>query len=480
MKSMRFSLPLFAALAITFGLAVCAQAQTFTTLGNFTGFNGEAPLFGDMVQATNGNYYGAAADGGKNGFGNIFEVTSAGKLNSISVYSFCSLAGCADGFNPWTAPILASDGNLYGTTVNGGNSSDAGTIYKLTVGGKLTTVYSFCATYPCSDGSGPVGLVQASNGNFYGVAQVGGAYSNGTLFELTSTGEFKVLHSFCAQLGCSTGANPGASPMQASNGNIYGTAARGGFHSGGVVYEITPSGSYKALYNFCSQTNCADGSYPQSALVQDANGNLYGTTLNGGAYGAGTVFEITPSDQFIVLHSFSGNGTDGEFPQSSVTLANDGNLYGTTTNGTDTSYGSIYQITPDGTYTSLYDFCNPSTCSAYDAAYGLLQSTDGTFYGATADGGTHGDGLVYSFSNNLTPLVKTVPVAGRVGIRVIILGHGLSGSTSVTFNGVSASFTVNSDTYITAVVPTGATTGTVSVVTPTGTLNSSPAFQVLQ
>jgi uncharacterized repeat protein (TIGR03803 family) len=466
--------PLPLALLFAFiSLASCVQAQTFTVLGNFVGFNGSTPFFGNMAQARNGNYYGSTRVGGKNGFGAIFELTSAGKLNTISVYSFCSLAGCADGFNPWMAPILASDGNLYGTTVNGGSSNDSGTIYKLTVGGKLTTLYSFCSTVPCSDGYGPVGLVQASNGNFYGVAMGGGTYSLGTLFELTSTGQFRVMHTFCNQPGCTTGSMPIASPMQAANGNLYGTTTEGGFHGGGVVYEMTPGGSYKALYNFCSQANCADGAYPQASLVQDAAGNFYGTTLNGGAFGFGTVFEITPSNHFIVLHSF--DGIDGQTPQSVPTLANDGNLYGTTTNG-DTD-GNIYQIAPDGTYTSYHPFCIDSTCG-YDAGYGLLQGTDGVFYGATADGGTHGDGIVYSFSNNLAPLAKTVPVAGKVGARVTILANGLTGSTSVTFNGVPATFTVNADTYITATVPAGATTGTVSVVTPSGTLNSNPQFVV--
>jgi uncharacterized repeat protein (TIGR03803 family) len=360
---------------------------------------------------------------------------------------------------------------LYGTTAYGGKNA-SGTVYKMTIGGKLTTLYSFCSMPLCSDGGNPAGLVQGSNGKFYGVAQQGAAGGSGTFFELTSQGQFKLLYSFCAQQGCGDG-NPAASPMQASNGNLYGTAG-GGTYGSGVVYEITPAGSYKAIYNFCSQTNCADGSYPQSTLVQDANGNLYGTTFYGGAYGDGTVFEITPTDHYVVLHSF--DGTDGEYPRSAPTLANDGNLYGTTTNGSNN--GNIYQITPEGTYTSLYSFCNASSCNASDAAYGLLQGTDGIFYGATTDGGTTGDGIVYSFSNNLSPLVKTVPVAAAVGARVIVLGNGLTGSTSVTFNGVEAAFTVESDTYIQATVPTGATTGVVSVVTPSGTLNSNPQFVV--
>jgi uncharacterized repeat protein (TIGR03803 family) len=459
--------------AITLSLAVCAPAQTFTTLGNFTGFNGAVPFLGSMVQATNGNYYGSTFYGGKNNdYGAIFQLTAAGKLSTL--YTFCLSTGCPDGAFPEVAPILGSDRNFYGTTTYGGNSINAGTVYKMTIGGKLTTLYAFCATQPCSDGFGPVGLIQASNGNFYGVAGNGGAFGEGTFFELTSTGLFKVLHSFCNQPGCTTGALPGASPMQAINGNFYGTTTGGGFHGGGVVYEITPGGSYKALYNFCSQTNCADGSVSEAALVQDAAGNLYGTTLYGGSYGHGTVFKITPSDQYIVLHSF--DGIDGETPQSALTLANDGNLYGTTTNGNNG--GNIYQITPAGTYTSLYGFCNNSICTGYAAAYGLLQGTDGVFYGATANGGTHNEGIVYSFSNSLGPLVKTVPTAAKIGARVIVLGNGLTGSTSVTFNGVAAEFTVESDTYIKATVPPGATTGTVSVSTPSGTLKSNPQFVV--
>ena len=461
--------------AITFSLAVRAQAQTFTTLAAFNGVNGEAPFFGNLVQDTNGHYYGSTFYGGENGFGNIFQVTSAGKLTSL--YSFCALEGCTGGLYPVVAPILGSDGNLYGTTASGGRN-DAGTVYKMTIGGKLTTLYSFCGMYLCADGGNPAGLIQGSNGKFYGVVQQGGAGGSGTFFELTSLGQFKLLHIFCAQQDCGDGASPGASPMQATNGNFYGTATVGGLHGTGVVYEITPAGSYKALYNFCSQTNCADGSYPQSTLVQDANGNLYGTTFYGGAYGDGTVFKITPSDQYIVLHSFDGaDDTDGEYPRSAPTLANDGNLYGTTTNGSNN--GNIYQITPEGTYTSIYSFCNASSCNASGAAYGLLQGTDGILYGAATNGGTTGDGIVYSFSNHLSPLVKTVPLAAAVGARVIILGNGLTGSTSVRFNGVSAAFTVNSDTYITATVPRGATTGTVQVITPTQTLNSNPVFQVL-
>jgi uncharacterized repeat protein (TIGR03803 family) len=465
--------------ALTLSLAVCAQAQTFTTLGDFTGSNGSVPFFGSMVQATNGLYYGSTHYGGKNGYGVIFLMTSAGKLTDL--YSFCSLAACADGEYPVVAPILGNDGNFYGTTTMGGNSTYSGTAYKLTTGGKLTTLYTFCPKQFCSDGEYPMGLIQASNGSFYGVAEDGGKYRYGTFFELSSAGQFRLLYTFCAQQGCVDGATPEASPMQASDGNFYGTASGGGSHGEGVVYEITPAGSYTVLYNFCSQSGCVDGAVPEAPLVQDANGNLYGTTIIGGSFGNGTVFEITPSNHYTVLHSF--DYTDGADPQAAPTLANDGNLYGVTTIGSNDGNskdngGNIFQITPDGVYTSLYSFCNSSTCAGYDPAFALLQGTDGIFYGASASGGKDSDGIVYSFSNNLSPLVKTVPVAGKVGQSVTILGNGLTGSTSVTFNGVAAEFTEESDTYIKAAVPKGATSGTVSVETPSGTLNSNPQFVV--
>jgi uncharacterized repeat protein (TIGR03803 family) len=464
---------------LVLSLAVCAQAQTFTTLESFTGSNGSVPFFGSMVQATNGNYFGSTHYGGTKGYGVIFQMTSAGKLTDL--YSFCSLAACADGEYPVVAPILGSDGNFYGTTTMGGNSTYSGTVYKITTGGKLTTLYSFCPRQFCSDGEYPMGLIQASNGNFYGVAEKGGKYKYGTLFQVGTAGQFRLLYTFCAQQGCVDGATPEASPMQASDGNFYGTASSGGSHGQGVVYEITPAGSYTVLYNFCSQPGCADGAGPEASLVQDANGHLYGTTIIGGSFGNGTVFEITPSNQYSVLHSF--DYTDGADPQAAPTLANDGNLYGVTTVGSNggnskDNGGNIFQITPGGVYKSLYSFCNSATCTGYDPAFALLQGTDGIFYGAAASGGKDSDGIVYSFSNNLSPLVETVPVAGKVGQSTIILGNGLTGSTSVTFNGVAAAFTVESDTYIKATVPPGATTGTVQVITPTQTLNSNPVFRV--
>jgi uncharacterized repeat protein (TIGR03803 family) len=269
-----------------------------------------------------------------------------------------------------------------------------------------------------------------------------------------------------------------SSPIQARNGNLYGTIEFGGSHGEGVVYEITLGGSYRVLYNFCSQANCADGSDPFSGLVQDAAGNLYGTTVEGGNLAAGVVFQITPKNEYSVLHNF--DGIHGGSPVAALTLANDGDLYGTTIVFNDEfGDGNIFKVTPEGKYTSFYGFCSTGYCTTGNwPLTTLLQATNGTLYGATGFGGTDDDGAIFSLSNNLSPLVETVPTMGKIGTRVIILGDGLTGSSAVTFNGVAAAFSVESDTYISATVPEGATTGTVSVATPTGTLNSNPQFAV--
>jgi uncharacterized repeat protein (TIGR03803 family) len=462
--------PLVLGLAVAYAvisLAVSAQAQTFTVLSVFNGTNANTPT-GPFIQGTNGDLYNVSYYGGTGGSGNVFYMTPAGTTTDL--YSFCLSAGCNDGANP-TSIILGKDGNFYGTTGYGGNSN-GGVVFKMTLGGKDTTLYSFCPTSNCSDGYLPNGIVQGSNGNFYGTALVGGAYGAGTIFELTSFGTYKVLYNFCTRKNCNDGSNPVAPPIQASNGNFYGTASNWGSQGSGVVYEITPAGSYKVLYNFCSQANCTDGASPKY-LVQDASGNFYGTTIFGGTLGGyGTIFKITPTNQFIVLHTFQDS--DGANPIAGLIIANDGNLYGTTYFA-----GNIFQTTPAGVFTVLYTFCSGNICTG-TSPNGLFQRSDGILYGTTQFGGQNGYGEAFSYSYNLGPLVETVPVAAKVGKRVIILGNGLTGSTSVTFNGVAASFTVESDTYIKATVPEGATTGTVSVVTPTGTLNSNPVFRVIK
>jgi uncharacterized repeat protein (TIGR03803 family) len=242
------------------------------------------------------------------------------------------------------------------------------------------------------------------------------------------------------------------------------------------VFKVIPGGTLTTLYSFCSRSGCADGSYPAGALVQDINGDLYGTTEDGGASGDGTVFKITLSGSLTTLHSFGG--TDGSFPNVALAQGVNGSLYGTTAFGGTNNAGTVFEITTTGTLTTLYNFCSKAGCADGSQPAGLVQDTNGIFYGTTSYGGTYGYGTVFSLSVGLGPFVIMEPTSGAVEAAVKILGTGLTGATSVTFNGTPAAFTVVSSAEITTTVPAGATTGKVEVVIPTRTLSSNVPFLV--
>ena len=473
MKNSRISLGFaLACAAITFSLAVGAHGQSLSYLAIFNGIDGAAPSA--VIQATDGNFYTTTAGAGEGdgSVGNVVRITPSGEISSI--YTFCSQPHCPDGQLPETPPILGTDGNLYGVTWGGGsdlnNGAGWGTVYKLTLDGQLTTLYTFCVSSCVIDGGNPAGLMQASDGNFYGTTILGGAFGAGNLFKITPAGEFSVVHNFCSLANCADGNGPSSPPIQGLDGSLIGTTGGGGTHGGGVVYSLSPAGTFNVVHTFfCSNGPCPRG-YDPRGVVQDAAGNLFGTTYFGGSAGEGTAFEITSKQQFKLLHSFTyGAGT----APNTLTLGSDGNLYGTTEgiNG----YGTIYQITPAGAYTTLHNFTYGGGTVPYT---GLYQAPDGNFYGGLEYYVINSNGAEYRFNNNLGPLVRTVPLRGTAGTSVNILGNGLTGSSSVTFNGVEAAFTVESDTYIKATVPAGAKTGKVSVVTPSGTLKSNPQFVV--
>jgi uncharacterized repeat protein (TIGR03803 family) len=454
---------------------ISSPAQTFTTLANFNQTDGYNPEYMALVQGFDGNYYGTTENGGSGFAGTVFKITPGGTLTTI--YNFCSKTGCSDGANPFSGLALATNGNLYGTTAGGGAHGD-GTVFEITAGGTLTTLYSFCSQTGCTDGFYPVGaLVQATNGNFYGTTSSGGANSHGTIFEITPGGTLTTLHSFDFS---TDGAVPYAGLVQATNGNFYGTTTAGGADSHGTIFEITGTGALTTLYNFCSQTGCTDGGGAYAGLVQAANGNLYGTTDNDGAHNDGVVFEITPAGVFTPLHSFAGGSSDGNGPLSGLIQATDGNFYGTTTYGGANNDGTVFEITPSGAVTVLHSFDITDGETPYG---GLVQASNGTFYGTTFQGGTSancpgGCGTVFSLSVGLGSFVETLPASGKVGAAVVILGNTLTGTTSVTFNGTVARFAVVSSSEIRTTVPTGATTGKVRVKTPGGTLVSNVAFRV--
>jgi uncharacterized repeat protein (TIGR03803 family) len=296
--------------------------------------------------------------------------------------------------NSYAVLVQGADGNFYGTTYLGG-SNDDGTVFKMSPKGALTTLHSFGGT----DGSQPLaGLAEGSDGDFYGTTNLGGSHSAGTVFKITPSGQFTTLHSFCSKAACADGQSSYAGLILATDGNLYGTTLAGGSHGDGTVFKITKSGAFSTLYSFCSQSGCADGEFPQIGLVQASNGNLYGATIVGGAYGSGTVFELTLSGVLTTVYSIcSQNGCpDGNYLYAPLTQAQDGTLYGIMQIGGANNGGTIFKITLSGTLTTLYSFCSQPACAdgQYPAA-GLVQTTNGNLYGTTADGGGHGHGTVF-------------------------------------------------------------------------------------
>ena len=469
-----------ACLAIAFAVALTASAQTVTQF-DFNGKTGYEP-YSTITQGTDGNFYGTTGFGGQ-GNGNIFRMTPSGAITNI--HNFCQEAKCADGWGGASPLTLGPDGNLYGVTY-------ADTLYRLTDNGGFETLFTFCGGVCYA----PNGLTLGSDGYFYGTSNGGGISTNGnggngTIFKLNSSGDFTLLYSFCSLSNCTDGAYPLTPPLQGRDGNFYGTAYDGGTNGTGVVYKLTPSGQYSVLYNFGPWDNdsFADGTYP-AGLVQDADGNFVGATQNGGVHHNGVVFKITTAGKYSVLYSFGTSSAYVGWSSAALTLASDGNFYGVLGGGPSGSWdpnvpGGLYKVTPDGAFTSLFRFCQFEGCE-FNPLAPMIQATDGNLYGTAAFGGIPADyltpdqgfGGTYQLATGLGPVVKTVPAVAAAGQSVLILGNHLTGTSSVTFNGVEAKFTVESDTYIKATVPAGATTGVVSVVTPTGTLNSNLQFVV--
>jgi len=463
-------------LGIWLATAIAAPAQTFKTLVSFDGTDGQWPFYDSFVQGRDGNIYGTTYTGGVNGAGTVFKITPEGKLSTL--YSFCGQTNCADGASPYAGLVLATDGNFYGTTWSGGANSQ-GTVFKIISQGALTTLYSFCAQPNCIDGQNPwAPLVEGMDGSLYGTTSGGGANSQGTVFKITEAGTLTTLHNFAG--ATNDGASPYAGLVLATDGNFYGTSEAGGW-SDGTVFKITSTGNLKLLYSF----DWSDGAWPYAGLVLATDGNFYGTTWSGGANSQGTVFKMTPQGALTSLYSFCAQPSclDGEFPAAGLVQASDGNFYGTTTYGGASGDGTVFTITSTGTLTTLHSFSGPYG-DGFQAFPGLLQGTNGLFYGMTRGWGdpcvpgTTVCGTIYSLDMGLVPFVTFVRNVGRVGQVAEILGQGFTGTTSVSFNGTPATFTVKHDTYLVATVPAGATTGRVTVATPGGTLTSNVPFRV--
>ncbi len=447
--------------------AVALPAQTFTSLHSFDSADGGYPQ-SPMAQGGNGDFFGTTYDGGASNDGTVFKISASGTLATL--HSFDG----KDGSLLIGGLLLADNGDFYGTTFEGGTSTacrgGCGTVFQITPSGSLRTLVNF----DYANGSNPQGdLIQATDGYFYGTTSGGGANGFGAVFKMSPNGAITVLHSFDFY---TDGSSPIAGLLQASNGKFYGTTYDGGINGDGTVFEITSAGAFTTLHSFAG----TDGNFPYGGLIQAANGTFYGTTEQGGTNSLGTVFTITASGMLTTLHSF--DNTDGATPVAALIEATNGQFYGTTYYGGTDGDGTVFTITSRGALTTLHSFDVTDGSAPYTA---LLQATNGNFYGTTFLGGSSnacsgGCGTVFSLSVSLGAFVAPLPAAGKVGQAISILGNNLTGATAVRFDGTAASFTVVSGSLITTTVPAGAATGTIDVTLPRGTLKSNVPFRVLR
>ena len=390
-------------------LTLAASAQTFTTLASFQ-YDGAYPEYMALIQGSDGNFYGTTLNGGGLGIGTVFELTANGDITDLSDFSN------SDVRFPYAGVVQGSDGNFYGTTWQG---NIAGTVYQVTPSDGLTTLYTFCSENNCADGGEPFApLLQGSPGTFYGTTTIGGSKGYGTVFAITSMGVLTTLHSFHFK----DGAVPVGGLILAKDGSFYGTTLYGGVSGNGAVFKITAAGKLKTLYSFCPQKKCTDGANPYAGLLQASDGNFYGTTHGGGVGGHGTVFRITASGKLMTLYSFCSkkNCVDGANPFAGVIQATDGNFYGTTSSGGSKNQGSIFQITSSGGLTTLHSFCLKKNCvDGAEPSGGLLQAASGILYGTTTDGGRHELGTVYSLSLGLASRTaqRSFPRVGQHSIK---------------------------------------------------------------
>jgi uncharacterized repeat protein (TIGR03803 family) len=378
--------------------------------GSFLSEGAEAPL----ILGRDGNLYGTTWDGGQQGQGTVFRMTRSGVITILH-----SFAGGVNGFRPAAALLEAADGNFYGTTTaEAGRGTVFAAIFRLSPAGEFSVLQYLNAPGAFSP------LVQGPDGQLYGTASASVIGGTGLIFRLTVAGEFTVIHQFVVS-SLSDGARPVGLTL-GSDGNFYGTTISGGNPDAncafsavcgyGTVFRMTPSGILTTLHRFSAG---GGGAYPQSLLTPGNDGNFYGTTTNGGAAGGGTIFRIAPAGTVTTLYAFPLNRFGSANPQTApLASAADGSLY-----GVDANSDTVFRFSLQGAVTMLHTFHSPSEGAR---PLGVTQAADGLFYGATADGigpaGSFGPGgvfainpagmttMVYHFTSGVAGVVPSAPL----------------------------------------------------------------------
>jgi uncharacterized repeat protein (TIGR03803 family) len=392
---------------------------------------GEANVpLGGLARDGSGNLYGTTELGGAYNHGVVFELVFTGRKYKYRIlHSFCASSGCPDGDSPDASLTLDVNGNVYGTTLHGGNANNAGVAFELVASRRyrLQVLHAFCSLSGCADGASPqaplsyaaeaTGALYDGTSTLYGEAAAGGDTSNGIAFQLTYIAgkpqrKWGLLHSFTG----ADGENPWYGLTPDANGNLYGVAAFGGASadSAGTAFEFSPNAKgfkFTLLYSFGSQANDADGFEPNGALAIDGQGRLVGVTFGGGAGGQGALYRIVPNgtnSQESVLYSFCANGTctDGQWPSGGVAISG-GTIFGTAQRGGTActefgggGCGTLFEFGKKYPYFRvLHDFCTATQCADGSAPAGtLILDSAGNVYGVTAGGGSgnpYNEGTVY-------------------------------------------------------------------------------------
>ena len=471
-----------------------SKSGTYTQLASIPG----GPT-GFLVPA-NDTFFGLTSNGGYYGSGSLFDLDSS----ADNGYDDYADLGQGAGTNPYGGAMLAKDGYIYTTTYSGGKMND-GAIIRFDVDGIETILHSFDGTH----GANPnATLVQdPSSGTFYGTTYSGGANNDGTIFSFTPTGGVKVL----ASLSSTTGYNPADRVVLDTSGNLYVTARYGAaYGQGSVIREKTTGGTPTTIYSFGAQSNNADGVQPFAGLILATDGRLYGTTTYGGGSNnnSGVIFSVSTSGSYRLVHALAADGSEGAQPYAGVFEANDGNLYGVTNVGGVQPYpntdveGTAFKLaimlplvksyTPthgtSGTKVTItgLNFTGASAVlfNGVSATYTVNSDTEIT---ATVPSGNTAGLLVVKNAGgqgtaatvfNVPSVSSFTPTSAKAGATVTITGTAFTNATAVTFNGISAKFSVKSDTSITATVPSGSATGKIAVTNSGGTGTSSGTFTV--
>ena len=444
-------------------------AGLFSTLVEFSdqgSKNKGAAPYAALIQAPDGTFYGTTARGGAGDYGTVFQMTAAGALKTLA--EFTGRAGKNRGAQPESQLVFGSDGSLYGTTLNGGKYN-VGTVFKVALDGKITSLVEFSSAGTQSRGAYPqaglilgqddlfygttlrggagdagtvfrmkstgelgtlielngvdpvtysqAGIIRARDNNFYGVTAATGLLGKGTLFRISPSGVAKTLVEFTGNGTSNAGSTPEAPLLEAQDGSFYGVTSHGGAYDLGTIFKITPSGTFTTLVDFSGDGAVNKGSVPKAALIQTGPNDFYGVTSAGGAGDAGTVFHLTAEGTLTTLVEFTDNGATnkGAAPVAPLVLGQNGKLYGTTAKGGARAYGTVFSLIPGGELTTEVEFSDdPNGIKGAYPESPLIQANDGNFYGLTSTGGATGDGTLFRL-NPAGGLTTLVEFTGRNG-----------------------------------------------------------------